>query len=864
MIQLKRNRTLLIASVIMTVFLVASFVPAQGAITYGKWRDINPTQYSTDVRGTLRGVYIRNGGSGAINAGDGWVVGGDSSGPIVAHYDGFSWEFPNGFSISNAIFDAVHFCKSPGAPGVGSVCDPNGDGSDGWFVGGMPSAGPPDSPVAVYWSGSGLPTQNTNGLSGAGELFGVFMVCHSPQYGIGCSGSFATAGLTYAAGSDAGRTAGVVYAFSGNPIGPPTGGWTLQFTSALTTRFRSIYMFVDQNGQLGGFAVGDGGVIARLNSGSWSESVVATGVTFRSVFVDSGNPIDAWAVGDALGGSAQIWHFSSGTWAGPTSPGATSNNLNSVFLTSTSEGWAVGSAGTILHSTNLGSGNVWTELTDPLQTAIGSGIDLLGVSFPSGGNGWAVGTQGVILNTQNSNCGPVTSPCWGGNTGITQSPNLRTVFEVSSSDAWAGGDFDSASNNIALMHWDGNKWHRGPAQPPASLSGGPFNMESIYMLGSGEGWAVGGSTGGTIPVAMKWTGSVWDGSAASVAACGCTLNSVFMINSGEGWAVGTGGNIMHFTPGAWGTYASPTTNILNSVFISNNGNNPNAGWAVGNAGTVLELSITSGVATWNVVHPQGYGTVNLQNLYGVYFTDANHGWIVGDQGTILSTTDGGTNWSGGPGQVIGIPTATLRSVFIDTYGTGSGNGDGWAVGDDGSVSPGPNALFVHWEGNSWTPITISPALANGLAVYSVTLKSPTDGWAVGVGVTVGSPPVPLAGVFHLDPPNPPVAEGGGGGATTVITTTTGPSTTSSTESGATSATNAASTSTSTQVESTTVTSSAVSTGLLTSTSTVQSTALSLNTLQLPGIPGFPWESIILGIVVGLTALVIARRHRARN
>jgi hypothetical protein len=30
---------------------------------------------------------------------------------------------------------------------------------------------------------------------------------------------------------------------------------------------------------------------------------------------------------------------------------------------------------------------------------------------------------------------------------------------------------------------------------------------------------------------------------------------------------------------------------------------------------------------------------------------------------------------------------------------------------------------------------------------------------------------------------------------------------------------------------------------------------------LPGIPGFPWESIIAGIVVGLAALAMIRRRR---
>jgi len=34
-----------------------------------------------------------------------------------------------------------------------------------------------------------------------------------------------------------------------------------------------------------------------------------------------------------------------------------------------------------------------------------------------------------------------------------------------------------------------------------------------------------------------------------------------------------------------------------------------------------------------------------QNLYSVFFTNANNGCVVGEGGTIRRTTNGGTNWS---------------------------------------------------------------------------------------------------------------------------------------------------------------------------------------------------------------------------
>src|SRR3990170_3517374 len=120
---------------VVTVLLVASFASVNSAITFGRWRDINPANYAPAVTGDLLGTYVRNGGTGAIGAGDGWAVGGDGADPLIAHYDGFSWQIM-GSPIAGAVtYRAVHFCTAPGAPSVG-LCSPNGDGTDGWIVGG--------------------------------------------------------------------------------------------------------------------------------------------------------------------------------------------------------------------------------------------------------------------------------------------------------------------------------------------------------------------------------------------------------------------------------------------------------------------------------------------------------------------------------------------------------------------------------------------------------------------------------------------------------------------------------------------------------------------------------------------------------
>jgi photosystem II stability/assembly factor-like uncharacterized protein len=886
------------ASTIVAMLLLLSIVPTQANIAYGPWRDINPTQYTADAAGTLRGTYLRNGGSGAIGAGDGWAVGGDviacptvvEQCPVIAHYDGFSWPILASPVVPPVAYYGVNFCTSPGAPGVG-LCSQNGDGSDGWLVGctAAPCTTGGDG-VAVYYDGAALTTKTT-GLSDAANLTSVFMVCHSPEFSSGCPGSSGfVGGLTYAAGRNGTSTTsshGSIWAFSGDP--KSSGGWVEQVVlGQAADHYNSIYMFQDSAGNLEGFAVGgdatNGGVVARLFSGgnTWSATKIGGAANeLLGVFVDQTNPIDAWAVG--RGG--QIWHFSSGIWAGVVSPAPTNLDLYSVQLVSTSQGWIVGSDGTILYSTTLQGSNSWQLLTRPLFTAVGTNVNLLSASFPGSGNGWAVGSNGVILQTSNSACGsavPASPQCWGGSTNVLNSPQLNAVWELGTSDAWAGGMFDPGSLCCSLIHWDGVKWHRATVSPTQTTNP---NIWTIYMLSSSEGWALGGNAANTVPEALLWNGQSWTGQPISTS-CGagnpCEPRSVFMLSggsTGDGWAVGLNGEIWRHQSGSWLLFSQPTPGInLNSVFINNpgaSGGTP-AGFAVGNAGTVLALTITGGTPTWVSHGPSVSSSINLNN---VFFKDSNHGWIVGSSSTILQTTDGGNSWSGGSGQVTGCCTtpavhstvANLTSVFVDTFGTGSGNGDGWVVGDDQSASSGlsgANVVFAHWDGVTWVydplvPPILAGSTSPGMSLRSVYLTGPQDGWAVGAPVTGGT----LSGIIHLDPISPPVV---GQQATTTNSTSSSSSSSSSSTAATTTSSSASSTSSSASTTSVSMTSSTTSTTPAESTVTVtstptttsSSTTISVSTpMVLPAIPGFPWESIIAGIMIGMTALAIVRRRK---
>ena len=83
------------------------------------------------------------------------------------------------------------------------------------------------------------------------------------------------------------------------------------------------------------------------------------------------------------------------------------------------------------------------------------------------------------------------------------------------------------------------------------------------------------------------------------------------------------------------------------------------GYVVGDSGTILKTADSG--KTWTHL---GNGITN--NLYSVFFIDANTGFVVGDEGHILKTFDGGLNWS----ELTTGTTNQLNSVYFTDVNTG--------------------------------------------------------------------------------------------------------------------------------------------------------------------------------------------------
>jgi hypothetical protein len=167
-----------------------------------------------------------------------------------------------------------------------------------------------------------------------------------------------------------------------------------------------------------------------------------------------------------------------------------------VVFADASDGWAVGAAGTIVHTTNGGA--TWGTQAAPLSTP-----DLSAVVFTDASDGWAVGAAGTILHTTNGGAS------WGPQTSHT-SQSLRAVAFSDASDGWAVG----AAGTIVRTTDGGLTWVTQDSSATHDLRG------VAALAGGSRGFAVGAA--GTVLRTLD--GGVPDSTAPSTTASGLQTN----------------------------------------------------------------------------------------------------------------------------------------------------------------------------------------------------------------------------------------------------------------------------------------------------------------------------------------------------
>lgn len=521
----------------------------------------------------------------------------------------------------------------------------------------------------------------------------------------------------FAAGVDSctAPTTGVTWRWDGTP-----GGW-FSTSPGVSKTLEGLHVLSPTDA----IAVGDTDTRTRWNGATWTPEggVVIATTNWRAVFAIATN--DEWMVGDAVSGVASIAHWNGVAWSALAPPNVpVGASLNSVFMVSASDGWAVGAGGAIIHW----NGSSWNSVASPAPK------DLLGVWLASSTDGWAVGaaappTLGQIFRWNGAN--------WNFYQTSPVAAQLNAIHGSASANVFAVGN-DPDLNGPAppvILEWTG-----GPAWvniSPAGVATQTQNLRGVFTLGPTVAFAVGDAAAGSPATMLKWDGTLW-ASIASGTPVDKALRSVWMVSTTDGWSVGDTGTIVRWNGAAWAAETSPTLNNMNAVQALTSTDV----WAVGDAGTIVHRD---GVG-WTIV-PSG----TSQKLNALHMLSATEGWAVGGTPGVSSVILfwNGSTWA----TVFSVPVVPkdLRDVWMVA------STDGWAVGQDGLILRfGPGAVTtvttVPVTATSTTTqfVTATSTVATSTVSTQVTstqtVTSTTTVWETTTGTTTITPvPAPIPG-----------------------------------------------------------------------------------------------------------------------
>ena len=278
--------------------------------------------------------------------------------------------------------------------------------------------------------------------------------------------------------------------------------------------------------------------------------------------------------------------------------------------------WAVGSAGSIYHSSD--GGKEWHRQLGEQQRS-----DIREVLFYNDKVGWIASSDGTLSETNDG------GQTWERLNIRTRQPLIGIHF-TSLEPKWGW-----TMRRDGTVHYttNGTVWSAGetPEQPPF-IEGDPPGTYSLNDVDFGkfsEGWAVGRY--GDI-IHNRDGGPTWSLQRTTT---NDTLQSIDMKFSPLGWAVGQAGTIQRTVNGGeyWKMHESNTIYNLNSVdFVTKR-----IGWIVGEAGLVLKTE--DGGFTWQ---PNMTGTA--QTLNSIIAISEGELFAVGNSGTIVRSEDGGKTW----------------------------------------------------------------------------------------------------------------------------------------------------------------------------------------------------------------------------
>lgn len=258
------------------------------------------------------------------------------------------------------------------------------------------------------------------------------------------------------------------------------------------------------------FAVGSSGTILHRDSSAWSVQPSGTGLNLLSVWAASAS--DVWVGAEAPPSGTNVppqtlFHFNGTAWSLITGAGAPTTDINSVWGSSSTDVWFVGSTvathwdgaafkqfaltGTLLSVSGTGPTDVWLAGENiqlqhfagagwsPFSPSPGPASQALFTVLPLGATDVWV-TDGVLTKETmhfGANKTWTSFPADATIGGRLTSTTFNGLAPRSSTDVWGAGQ-------SRVGHWDGKAWTI--AQP----FGANVSLQSI-SIAAGNGWIVG-------------------------------------------------------------------------------------------------------------------------------------------------------------------------------------------------------------------------------------------------------------------------------------------------------------------------------------------------------------------------------------
>ena len=307
--------------------------------------------------------------------------------------------------------------------------------------------------------------------------------------------------------------------------------------------------------------------LLTVTAGTWEAQTSGTLAWLRAVyFVDEAR---GWAVGSR--GALLATTDGGRTWALRRAP--TEDTLRDVYFLNEQTGWLVCDRSIYLLKTKeearsyllrtTDGGQSWTRV--PVTGAEETDVLLTRVAFVDDLRGWAFGEMGALYATVDGGAS------WERQVLPTKHLLLGGAF-LAAGQGWLVG-----AGNTILYNPDGAQWRTSslPVSPTTRLS-------AVSFVEGRRGWAV-GERG--LVLATPNGGRSWFRQESNVSA---DLSDVKFIDEGRGWAVGAEGTIIHTTDGGttWRAEPSGTRHLLERVSVVSRAR----AWAVGFGGTIVNYA----------------------------------------------------------------------------------------------------------------------------------------------------------------------------------------------------------------------------------------------------------------------------------